>query len=187
MLTELWGPTVIEFYSRMGDPETSSIIPRISSDFGYLLQLTAEEKLSKAKLEVTEEPSVVRAVAPLGYPLRRDLATGKEFQLDVRAMEEKGCKVYFGSISYEGGKLISRGSRALELAALGSFEDASRRLDGCIKMISANTELVYRTDIGRTLDEQMEKVEIVRYSYQNRVKRGSLGVSADWAPNGGLW
>ncbi|ABP96123.1 phosphoribosylamine--glycine ligase [Metallosphaera sedula] len=187
MLTELWGPTVIEFYSRMGDPETSAIIPRISSDFGYLLQLTAEEKLSQAKLEVREDPTVVRAIAPLGYPLRREMATGKEIFLDVNSMREKGCLVYFGSVSYEGGKLITRGSRALELVAFGDFEEASRKLDTCTKMISANTELVYRTDIGRTLGEQAEKAEIVRYSYQNRIRRNSLGVSADWAPNGGLW
>ncbi|QKQ99622.1 phosphoribosylamine--glycine ligase [Metallosphaera tengchongensis] len=187
MLTELWGPTVIEFYSRMGDPETTAIIPRIDSDFGYLLQLTAEEKLSKATLSVKEEGAVVKAVAPLGYPLRRDLATGKEIQLDLKAMRERGCNVYFGSIAYEGGKLITRGSRALELVSLGEFQEASNRLDGCVKMISANTELVFRRDIGKSLRDQIEKAEIVRYSYRNRIKRDALGVSADWAPNGGLW
>jgi phosphoribosylamine--glycine ligase len=187
MLTELWGPTVIEFYSRMGDPETSAIIPRISSDFGRILQLAAEGRLAKAMLEVVPEPAVVWAVAPLGYPLRRDLASGKEFQLDLERMREKGCKVYFGSIAYEGGKLISKGSRALELVSIGDFEESSRRLESCVKLINSNTELIYRTDIGRGIWEQQDKAEIVRYSYLNRVKRGTLGVSKDWSPNGGLW
>ncbi|MBW9141791.1 MAG: phosphoribosylamine--glycine ligase, partial [Candidatus Aramenus sp.] len=52
MLTELWGPTVIEFYSRLGDPEASAIVPRITSDFGEILELAATGKLNKAKLEV---------------------------------------------------------------------------------------------------------------------------------------
>ncbi|MEM0278651.1 phosphoribosylamine--glycine ligase [Metallosphaera sp.] len=187
MLTDLWGPTVIEFYSRLGDPETSAIIPRVTSDFGHILQLAAEEKLSKAKLEVRDEPSIVRAVAPLGYPLRRDLASGKILELDLNALREKGCKVYFGSVAYEGGRLITKGSRSLEVVALGNFDEISRTIDQCINMISANTELVYRTDIGRRLSEQIEKAEIVRYSYVNRAKNSSLGSSADWSPNGGLW
>jgi len=88
-------------------------------------------------LEVVPEPAVVWAVAPLGYPLRRDLASGKEFQLDLERMREKGCKVYFGSIAYEGGKLISKGSRALELVSIGDFEESSRRLESCVKLLNS--------------------------------------------------
>ncbi len=47
--------------------------------------------------------------------------------------------------------------------------------------------MIYRTDIGRSINEMIEKAEIVRYAYKNREKNGILGVSADWSPNGGLW
>lgn len=64
---------------------------------------------------------------------------------------------------------------------------ASENLDKCIQYVSSDTKLIYRTDIGRTVEYQIEKAEIIRYSYKNREKRGILGVSADWSPNGGLW
>lgn len=188
MLTELWGPTIIEFYSRMGDPETAAIIPRISNDFGEVLQLAAEGKLQKAKLEVREEVSIARAIAPYGYPLDRSIAKGQRFYVDLEKVRERGCILYFGSIELSNNQLIAQGSRALELVALGkNYQEASRKLDACMQFITSDRKMVYRRDIGNTIEEMVEKAEIVRYSYKNREKRGMLGVSADWSPNGGLW
>lgn len=188
MLTELWGPTIIEYYARMGDPETAAIIPRINSDFGEILQLTAEGKLNKAKLEIKNEVSIVRAIAPYGYPLNKNLAKGQRFYVDLQKIKEKGCTLYFGSIELSNNQLIAQGSRALELVALGeTYQEASIKLDVCMQFINSDRKIVYRRDVGNTIDEMVEKAEIVRYSYKNREKRGILGVSADWSPNGGLW
>jgi phosphoribosylamine--glycine ligase len=186
MLTDLWGPTIIEYYSRLGDPEASAIIPRIKN-FGEILELMAEGKLSKAKIDLVEEPSVVRAIAPYGYPLNKSLAKGQKFHIDLQKIKEKGCILYFGSIALEGNELIAQGSRALELVAFGDFDEASKKLDECMAYISSDRKIIYRTDIGRTINEMVEKAEIVRYAYKNREKHGILGVSADWSPNGGLW
>ena len=187
MLTGLWGPTIIEYYSRFGDPEASAIIPRIKSDFGEVLELTATGRLAKAKLEVEETPSVVRAVAPRGYPLNKEMASNKRIWLDLPKMRELGCKVYFGSVALEGNSLVTKGSRALELVAVQPFEEADKTLNKCFSLISSEVPLIYRRDIGVTIAEQAEKAEIVRFTYKNREARGLLGISADWSPQGGLW
>jgi phosphoribosylamine--glycine ligase len=75
----------------------------------------------------------------------------------------------------------------LELVAVGDYQTAVKKLDICTSFISSSSKLIYRTDIGRSIEDQMEKAEIVRYSYKNRESKGILGVSADWSPNGGLW
>ncbi len=187
MLTELWGPTVIEYYSRFGDPEASAIIPRIESDFGEIIEFTATGHLSKARIKLNDQPSIVKAVATLGYPISKQMASGRKIVLDLDKMKEHGCMVFFGSVALEGMQLITKGSRALEIVAIGDFREASENLDKCIQYVSSDTKLIYRTDIGRTVEYQIEKAEIIRYSYKNREKRGILGVSADWSPNGGLW
>ncbi|BCU71400.1 phosphoribosylamine--glycine ligase [Stygiolobus caldivivus] len=187
MLTGLWGPTIIEYYSRLGDPEASAIIPRLEGDFGEILEMVATRHLSKAKINVTEKPSIVRAVAPLGYPLDKKMASGHKISLDLPKMREIGCKVYFGSVAIEGMSLVTKGSRALELVVIDEFNNASKRLDQCFSMISSDTKLIYRHDIGNSIDTQVEKAEIVRYTYKARERAGILGVSADWSPNGGLW
>lgn len=187
MLTGVWGPTIIEYYSRLGDPEASAIIPRIENDFGEVLELLATKRLAKAKVDVNPKPSVVRAVAPLGYPLNRTMASNHIINLDLPKIRELGCKVYFGSVSLEGMQLVTKGSRALELVAIDNFDKASDKLDKCISYISSDTKLIFRHDIGRTINEQIEKAEIVRYTYKSRELKGILGVTADWSPNGGLW
>ena len=187
MLTGLWGPTIIEYYSRLGDPEASAIIPRITSDFGEVLELIATRHLNKAKISVNELPSIVRAIAPLGYPLNRAMASGHKIYLDLPKMREEGCIVFFGSVSLEGMQLITKGSRALEIVVVDEYENATRKLDKCFSYVSSDTKLIYRRDIGRTISEQVEKAENVRYTYKARERRGILGVSADWSPNGGLW
>ncbi|BBG24053.1 Phosphoribosylamine--glycine ligase [Sulfuracidifex tepidarius] len=186
MLTGLWGPTVIEYYSRFGDPEASAIIPRIQ-DFGDLIERTATGHLSNAKLRVDERPSLVWAVSPLGYPLDRKLASGHKVSIDVPKIREIGCDVFFGSIALEENSLVTKGSRALELVCLGDFEESRRKLMKSLSFIESDVKLIYRNDIGSTILEQEEKAEIVRYTYTSRKKRGTLGVSADWSPNGGLW
>jgi len=187
MLTGVWGPTIIEYYSRLGDPEASAIIPRIESDFGEVLELLATRRLNQARVKVNPKPSVVRAVAPLGYPLNRTMASNHTISLDLPRIRELGCKVYFGSVALEGMQLITKGSRALEIVAIDDFGKASDKLDKCLNYISSDTKLIFRHDIGRTVNEQVEKAEIVRYTYKSREAKGILGVTADWSPNGGLW
>ncbi|NON62806.1 phosphoribosylamine--glycine ligase [Acidianus sp. RZ1] len=186
MLTDLWGPTVIEYYSRMGDPETSAIIPRIKN-FGEVLIRAAEGHLNKVKPEVVETSSVVWVVSPLGYPLDRTIARGKRIFVDVKKIEDFGCQVFFGSTSLEGGQIITQGSRALELVALGDYNEAVKKLERCVSFVGSETTLIYRTDIGKSIDDMIEKAEIIRYSYKERKSKGTLGISADWSPNGGMW
>lgn len=118
MLTPLWGPTVIEYYTRLGDPEASSIITRVRN-FGELLHRVGSTSLARATVDVMDEPAVVKVVAPRGYPMNRNMAAGHSLTVDVERIREAGCIIYFGSVSLEGGKLVTQGSRALELVALG--------------------------------------------------------------------
>lgn len=180
MLTDLWGPTLIEFYSRMGDPETSAILPRIIDDFGKVLELTATGHINKAKLSV-EGVSLVRAVAPLGYPIDRNLASGKEIYVDVNKIREEGCYIYFGSVELSEMRLITKGSRALEIGVISQdYQTALKKIDKCFKYIDANTPLIFRRDIGRDIERMIKKAEIIRYSYQRRIANGTLGVSDEW-------
>jgi phosphoribosylamine--glycine ligase len=181
MLTDLWGPTVIEYYSRMGDPETAAILPRIRSDFAYILELAASGHINKVKLEINEKPSIVWAIAPLGYPTNRELSMNKEIELDLKKIEDEGCIVYFGSVALEGMKLITKGSRALEIVALGeNHDEIIKKLEKCISYIRANTKLVYRKDIGKNIDYFIKKAEIIRYAYNKRKERNQLGTSKEW-------
>jgi len=186
MLTPIWGPTVIEFYSRMGDPETAAIVPRVHN-FGDLLHLAAFGSLGKAKPEISQLPTVVKVLAPRGYPISRAMSTGHKIELDLRAIQEIGCRVYFGSISLEGGQLITQGSRTLEIVAEGDFVDASMRIERCVSMVKSDYPLFHRSDVGLTIPEQERLATISRRIYKFKSSNGTLGSLSEFIPQGDNW
>src|SRR5439155_927226 len=75
MLTENEGPTIIEMYSRLGDPEALNILAMLKTDIIDILQAIVERRLSKLKLEFANEDAVVvKVVSPNGYRKKTGLS-----------------------------------------------------------------------------------------------------------------
>ena len=111
------GPKVIEFNSRMGDPEAQVVLPRITSDFLELATATAAGRLNDAHLAWTPQPAVGVAIASEGYP--GDYPVGREITglgfLDLDAMAfHAGTRIDPAT-----GKLLTAGGRVLTVTALG--------------------------------------------------------------------
>jgi phosphoribosylamine--glycine ligase len=192
MLTSFWGPTLIEYYARFGDPEIGNLIFMIDSDFLELLEAAAERRLSSKRLSIREGIYVVsKAVAPAGYPLRRSLGKGHPLRVDVASIEELGCKALFGGVDLVDGKLITTGSRAVEVvcASEEGFEEASLKAERAVSYIQAldGYKLIHRKDIGlrEHISLRTRKAELVRTAYMRRREKG-LFVVYDWIPGKGL-
>jgi len=190
MLTALWGPTIIEFYSRFGDPEGVNVLPILKTDLVEISEAVISEKLHKMKIEVEEKATVVKAIAPQGYPNRRDLAKGHPIAVDERAIEERGARVFYGSVNVDNGRLITGGSRAVEIFACAeTIEEASKIVDKCVKYVRCldGWGLFYRSDIGSStlLHRRMELAELVRNVYRYRRSKGIIGIKIDWIPGVG--
>jgi len=192
MLTGIWGPTVIEFYSRFGDPEIANLVPVVESDFLEILDRAAEGRLAGAKLTINEEKVViVKAVAPAGYPDNKKIASGHPLVVDERSIEERGCLVLYASVEMAGSVLVTKGSRAVELVCSGdSYEDVYRRSEEAVTHIYAadGWPLFHRNDIGSQilLEHRMSVANRVRRIYTSRAKRGLLGEALIWIPGQGV-
>ena len=111
------GPRVIEFNSRIGDPEAQVVLPRLTSDFLRLATATAAGKLEEASLTWTERPAVGVCLTPGGYP--GDHPVGREITglgfLDLDAMVfHAGTRIDPAS-----GKTVTAGGRVMTVTALG--------------------------------------------------------------------
>ncbi|WP_075049976.1 phosphoribosylamine--glycine ligase [Ignicoccus islandicus] len=158
------GPVVIEFYSRLGDPEAVNVMNVTDGNVLEAMFSAAQGNL-KANLSAREVASVVKCVAPMGYPERRDLAKDKE----VIVGECKGSKIYYGAVDVKDGKLITTGSRAVEVyAEAEEITKAAEIANQCAAGVKfLNWKSVWRPDIGNEwyLKKRTEVAQLMREVY----------------------
>ncbi|MGC9136390.1 phosphoribosylamine--glycine ligase [Caldivirga sp.] len=187
MLTS-YGPTLIEYYSRLGDPEALNALALLRGDFLELIEAAVEGKLSSFKYSFSDEATVAKAIAPLGYPHRRDLASGRRISIDFDGIRKLGCGIYFGSVEYANGEYKTLGSRAVEILATGSsYSEAHAKAEECVSLVkSSDWKLIHRVDVGESslMERRIKDAELVREVYRWRRNHGLGRIRIDWVPGG---
>lgn len=193
MLTPIWGPTVIEFYSRFGDPEIANMLHTLETDFLELVDAAVSGRLASVKLRVREDlVTVVKAVCPRGYPNNRRAARGHPVVVDVDRVRRYGCDVLYAGVELgSDGIMYTTGSRIVEVVCSGSdYDSVGRVANSCAESIRCGDgwEVFYRSDIGSNwlIRERMGLANIVREVYTYRRKHGLLNVKVDWIPGKGV-
>ncbi len=136
-------PLVIEYNTRMGDPETQSVMSRIKSDFLELLLAAAKGELKGHKIEIDPNYAITVVMAAGGYP--DNYEKGKIISgLDERTeayVFHSGTKIKDGRVVTEGGRVLGITGKAKTLA------EAREKAYSAVE--SVNWEGVYfRKDIG---------------------------------------
>ncbi len=161
MMLTTKGPVLIEFYSRLGDPEAVNAMNVVEGNVLEVMFSAAQGNL-KGELKPRDIASTVKCIAPMGYPERRDLAKGHEVILE----ECEGAKYYYGAVDVKDGKVITTGSRAIEVyAEAPSVLEAAEKANACAKkVIFKGWKSVWRPDIGTEwyLKKRSELAEFVR-------------------------
>jgi len=136
-------PWVIEYNCRMGDPETESVMPRISSDFVDLLTGVAEGSLNEKELTISDKVAATVFMVAGGYPgeyLKDKVITGIENVRD--------SKVFHGGTYLDGDDIKTSGGRVL---AISSLQD---NMFEALQQATADASRIYydgmyfRRDIG---------------------------------------
>jgi len=140
------GVKVIEFNARFGDPECMNIMSLLAGSWPLVMERICAGGLTREDVPLREEASLVLYLVSPDYALRAGPPC--RFELDERAIEDSGCRVFFSSAvqldpcSYE----TVGTSRAVALAASApTLPRARERV-----MASARTVpvLEWRRDIG---------------------------------------
>lgn len=141
-------PFVIEYNCRMGDPETESVMLRISSDFVELLKRMGEGQLNDYKLIEDSRPAATVVMVSNGYP--EDYQKGFAIHLP-NATNDTSIIFHAGTAEDNNGNLVTNGGRVLTASCYGnSLEEA---LSSCYQLInSIDFEgKVFRRDIGQDI------------------------------------
>jgi phosphoribosylamine---glycine ligase len=141
-----FGPKVIEFNVRFGDPEAAVILPRLKDDLLALLVACAGGALRGARPRFYSDAALAVVMAAQGYPgepLRGSRIRGIE---DAEALP--GVIVLHGGTRRIDGAVFADGGRVLTITALGDdLADARERAYAAIDRIKW-PEGFFRRDIG---------------------------------------
>ncbi len=147
MLTK-YGPMVIEFNARFGDPETQSYMRLMESDIVPLLIKSAKGDLGTLDIKWRPGAAACVVMASGGYP--GSYAKGKEIT-GIDAAEADGAVVFHAGTKTEHGATVTSGGRVLGVTATGSD------LQGALKKAYAAAGEIafegaqYRRDLGATV------------------------------------
>jgi phosphoribosylamine--glycine ligase len=107
---------VLEFNTRMGDPETQPLLFRLESDLLDLLEAALDGELSAASPKWSAEPAMAVVLAAAGYPARARLGDAISSHPPVAP----GSKVFHAGTAVRNGVLVTAGGRVLCVVGRGS-------------------------------------------------------------------
>lgn len=186
MLTSVWGPTVIEMYSRLGDPEAANVLTALKTDLVEICEAIIGGRLNKVKAEFSDEAVAVKAVCPEGYPNKRDLASGHPVKVSGGA-----DNILWASADLKCDQIITGGSRVVECVGTGSsIPEASKRAEALTRnvILEDGWKLYHRADIGseKSMTRRISLGSMAREIYTYRERKGLLGKRMVWIPGKGL-
>ena len=112
------GPSVLEYNTRFGDPETQVVLPRIKSDFLALLWAAARGELRGAKLEVRPDAAICVVIAAKGYP--EAYAKGDPIIFPPpSSLPPSTFILHAGTARNAAGQVVTNGGRVLGVTADG--------------------------------------------------------------------
>ena len=122
MLTE-YGPKLIEYNCRFGDPECQVLMMRLESDLGELLLACATNRLSTVeRVKMRRECALTVVMSAKGYP-----GTPKKGgAIDFGEAEADGAKIFHAGTKLDGTQLVANGGRVLNVTALGENVTAAQ-------------------------------------------------------------
>jgi phosphoribosylamine--glycine ligase len=145
MLTP-YGPKVLEFNCRFGDPETQVVLPLLRSDLYDLLIAVVNGNLASAgKLQWRREAAACVVMASRGYPGK--YATGIRIS-GLKDYSDNGCFVFHAGTALKGDRWTTAGGRVLGVT--GIDKDLKSALNRAYRVVNKIRfeGAMYRSDIG---------------------------------------
>ena len=139
-------PYVIEYNCRLGDPETETVMLRISSDVALLLKAIANGTLDEYTLTEDPRPAASVMLVSRGYPG----SYKKGYEITLPDPPHDTCLFHAGTRKLDG-KIVTDGGRVLSVSSYGATPEAALKRCYAIAQQVLFEGKNYRHDIGQDL------------------------------------
>ena len=145
MIDDAGNARVLEFNTRLGDPEAQPLLMRLDSDLSELLEAALDGRLDAFSVRWHPEPALGVVLAAAGYPnapRSGDAIEGLELAAPA------GSKLFHAGTLLREGQVLTQGGRVLCACALG--QDLSQARQQAYALVSQThfAGAQWRTDIG---------------------------------------
>ncbi|WP_028574840.1 phosphoribosylamine--glycine ligase [Desulfonatronovibrio hydrogenovorans] len=142
-----YGPKVLEYNVRFGDPECQPLLMRLESDLVEIMLACVEQRLKDVTLKIRPEAGVCVVLSADGYP--KQYKKGHVITGIDEAEKDSLVKVFHAGTSFDGSNILTSGGRVLGVTALGqNLQEAISRCYTAADRI--NFQGMYmRRDIGQ--------------------------------------
>jgi len=138
---------VLEFNTRLGDPEAQPLLMRIKNDIIPLMEAAAEGRLHQYNLEIDHRASVCVVMASEGYPGAYKKGLPISGLKDVDGL--KDTVVFHAGTAVKNDQIVANGGRVLGVTALGdTVKEAISKAYLAVSKIKWEAAY-YRKDIGQ--------------------------------------
>ena len=139
------GPSVLEYNTRFGDPETQVVLPRLETDLLELLWAAATRRLNTIHLKVKPAHAICVVIAAKGYPDAYPRGDAIAFP---PTLPGNVAIVHAGTAKNSNGQIVTSGGRVLGVTALAStLRQAAADAYAVCAAIRCSSKY-YRHDIG---------------------------------------
>ena len=123
-------PYVIEYNTRMGDPETEAVMLRVKSDFVDLLEAAADGTMASQSIEIDERSAVTVMLVSGGYPgdYQKGIVMSGFENTENSILFHAGTKQVGNEVQTDGGRVIAISSYGnnMKEALAQSFANANK-------------------------------------------------------------
>ncbi|MDA0902488.1 MAG: phosphoribosylamine--glycine ligase [Proteobacteria bacterium] len=141
------GPKLLEFNTRLGDPEAQTILLRLESDLFQLMLKATEGNLENCGITFSDKSAVCVVMAAKGYPDSYQKNTEIKNLQSVQD-SNPNITIFHAGTKKENGKILANGGRVLGVAALGhNIEEAREEAYKAVEKIEWSDGF-YRKDIA---------------------------------------
>ena len=137
---------VLEFNTRLGDPETQPILMRLQNDLVPLMEACCDGTLHQHSVKIDPRAAMCVVISSGGYP--GSYETGHEITGLDEAAKVKDTVVFHAGTAMKDGKVVASGGRVLGVTALGDGVKAAihTAYEACGKI--SFKDCFMRKDIG---------------------------------------
>tara|TARA_A100001015_G_scaffold29123_1_gene32415 strand:- start:2913 stop:4175 length:1263 start_codon:yes stop_codon:yes gene_type:complete len=138
-------PFLIEYNVRMGDPECQTILPKLKSDFGKIIEASCNKKLDEIYIDWHDDKTLCIVLCSKGYPEKYK----NNIQINFKDLKlKKNEFIFHAGTKYVDNKILSNGGRVLNFVIRSNDFKLARK--SAIRLIhKINWENgFFRNDIG---------------------------------------